>query len=80
VRKERDRHAARPSERSPERDRSPRGQRADEPRRADAGPRPPTKEENQSLDPRKGESWFYLGGKRCKTYQPMGETPRIICP
>jgi hypothetical protein len=75
------RHATKPrSEGSPERDRSLRGQRVDEPRRADTGQRPPTREENQSLDPMKGESWFYMGGKRCKTYQPMGETPRIICP
>jgi hypothetical protein len=95
VRKERDRRATRSPERDrslrgqrDQRDHSPRGQRgdepraqrSDEPRRADAGPRLPTKEENQSLDPKKGESWFYLGRQRCKTYQPMGETPRIICP
>jgi hypothetical protein len=77
--KERDRHAARP----PASERPARGQRIDEPRRVDeprASPRLPTAEENKSLDPKKGESWFYLGGQRCKTYQPMGETPRIICP
>jgi hypothetical protein len=75
-------HASRPSERErPDRERPPRAQRSDEPRRADSGPRTPTRAENQMLDPKKGETWTYLpGGKRCKTYQPMGETPRVICP
>ncbi len=89
VRKKPDIRASRPpAERPQERERSPRaqrdhaqrGRRGDEPRRADDGPRPPTRAENQSLDPKKGESWFYLGRQRCKTYQPTGETPRIICP
>jgi hypothetical protein len=85
VHKERTRNAARPSERErlQEREHPARVQRFEprEPRSAGGGPRPPTREENQTLDPKKGESWTYLpGGKRCKTYQPMGETPRIICP
>ena len=84
VHREPARHAARPSEHErPERERSQQPQRSEprEPRRTEGGLRLPTREENQTLDPRKGESWTYLpGGKRCKTYQPMGETPRIICP
>jgi hypothetical protein len=84
VHREPARHAARPSEQErPEHERPQRPQRAEprEPRRTEGGVRLPTREENQTLDPRKGESWTYLpGGKRCKTYQPMGETPRIICP
>jgi len=26
------------------------------------------------------ESWTYVGGKRCKTFEPPGAAPRIICP
>ncbi len=29
---------------------------------------------------RTGESWIYVGNKRCKTFEPQGATPRIICP
>src|SRR5262249_39626320 len=26
------------------------------------------------------ESWTYVGNKRCKTFEPPGAAPRIICP
>ncbi len=29
---------------------------------------------------RTGESWTYVGNKRCKTFEPPGGAPRIICP
>jgi hypothetical protein len=74
---ERSRHAARP----PERDRPLlRAQR--EPGRADA-PRPgSTSYANVPISPnnRNGESWIYVGKQRCKTYEPPGSAPRIICP
>jgi hypothetical protein len=73
---ERSRHAARP----PERDRSLRPQR--EPGRADA-PRPGGPSyANVPISPnnRNGESWIYVGKQRCKTYEPPGSAPRIICP
>ena len=67
---ERSRHAARPVEH--ERPRSVRTSRQAEPVHADTG--------SQSLGLRKGESWIYQGNKRCKTYEPPGSPPRIICP
>ncbi len=73
---ERSRHAARP----PERDRPLRTQR--EPARADV-PRPgSTSYANVPISPnnRNGESWIYVGKQRCKTYEPPGSAPRIICP
>jgi hypothetical protein len=74
---ERSHHAARP----PERDRPLRTQR--EPGRADA-PRPggSTSYANVPIAPnnRNGESWIYVGKQRCKTYEPPGSPPRIICP
>jgi hypothetical protein len=74
---ERSHHAARP----PERDRPLRTQR--EPGRADA-PRPggATSYANVPIAPnnRNGESWIYVGKQRCKTYEPPGSPPRIICP
>src|SRR5262249_23204681 len=75
---ERSRHAARP----PERDRSLRAQRYVEPGRADA-PRPASSSyANVPISPnnRNGESWIYVGKQRCKTYEPPGSAPRIICP
>jgi hypothetical protein len=75
---ERPRHAARP----PEREQSPRAQRRVEPGRADA-PRPgSTSYANVPISPnnRNGESWIYVGKQRCKTYEPPGAAPRIICP
>jgi hypothetical protein len=73
---ERSRHAARP----PERDRPLRAQR--EPGRAD-GPRPGGPSyANVPIAPnnRNGESWIYVGKQRCKTYEPPGSPPRVICP
>jgi hypothetical protein len=73
---ERSRHAARP----PERDRPMRAQR--EPARADA-PRPGSSSyANVPIAPnnRNGESWIYVGKQRCKTYEPPGSAPRVICP
>ena len=78
---ERPRHASRPPER--ERDRPSRVQHDMEPRRTDAPPRqagPSTSSAWTTLDPQKGESWFYVGKQRCKTYEPKGLPPRIICP
>jgi hypothetical protein len=75
---ERSRHAARP----PERDRSLRAQRSVEPGRADA-PRPGSSSYANvppSPNNRNGESWIYVGKQRCKTYEPPGSAPRIICP
>jgi uncharacterized caspase-like protein len=75
---ERSRHAARP----PERDRSPRAQRYVEPGRADT-PRPGSPSyANAPISPdnRNGESWIYVGKQRCKTFEPRGAPPRIICP
>jgi len=75
---ERSRRAARP----PEREQSPRAQRHVEPGRADA-PRPgSTSYANVPISPnnRNGESWIYVGKQRCKTYEPPGSAPRIICP
>ncbi len=75
---ERSRHASRP----PERDRSLRVQRSVEPGRADA-PRPGSPSSaNAPISPnnRNGESWIYVGKQRCKTYEPPGSPPRIICP
>jgi Caspase domain len=76
---ERPRHAARP----PEREQSPRAQRHVEPGHADA-PRPAgsTSYANVPISPnnRNGESWIYVGKQRCKTYEPPGSAPRIICP
>jgi uncharacterized caspase-like protein len=75
---ERSRHASRPSER----ERSQRAQRSLEPGRADA-PRPGSPSyANVPIVPnnRNGESWIYVGKQRCKTYEPPGSAPRIICP
>jgi Caspase domain len=75
---ERSRHASRP----PERERSQRPQRYVEPGRADA-PRPGSPSyANVPIVPnnRNGESWIYVGKQRCKTYEPPGSAPRIICP
>jgi hypothetical protein len=76
---ERSRRAARP----PEHDRSPRPQRYVEPAHADA-PRPGASSSyaNVPISPnnRNGESWIYVGKQRCKTYEPPGSAPRIICP
>jgi hypothetical protein len=73
---ERSRHASRP----PERDR-PRAQRV-EPSRAEAAPRsgPSPANTPTSLNTRNGESWIYVGKQRCKTFEPPGSAPRIICP
>ena len=74
------RHASRP----PERERPPRTQRDVEPRHTDAPPRQGPGSGSYAnvptLDPRKGESWIYVGKQRCKTYEPPGSPPRIICP
>jgi hypothetical protein len=73
---ERSRHASRP----PEHDRPLRAQR--EPGRAD-GPRPGSSSyANVPIAPnnRNGESWIYVGKQRCKTYEPPGSAPRVICP
>ena len=80
---ERSRHASRPPER--ERDRSPRAPRHVEPGRADAPPRPgpgSPSYANVPISPsnRNGESWTYVGKQRCKTFEPPGAAPRIICP
>jgi hypothetical protein len=75
---ERPRHASRP----PEREQSPRTPRHVEPGRADA-PRPGSSSyANAPISPnnRNGESWIYVGKQRCKTYEPPGSAPRIICP
>jgi len=77
AQKERPRYAARPSER----ERPARAQHIDEPRRVDAAPKPSMRAENQPPDLKKGETWFYMGGKQCKT--PGGswaKDARIICP
>jgi hypothetical protein len=73
---ERSRHAAQP----PERDRSLRAQRYIDPGRADV-PRSGSYA-NVPISPnnRNGESWIYVGKQRCKTFEPPGSTPRIICP
>jgi hypothetical protein len=76
---ERSRHATRPPER--ELDRSPRAQRYVEPWRADAPPRSPSYADVPiSPHNRNGESWIYVGRQRCKTFEPPGAAPRIICP
>jgi hypothetical protein len=74
---ERSRHASRP----PERDRPMRSQREPE-RRADAPRAGSTSYANVPISPnnRNGESWIYVGKQRCKTYEPRGGAPRIICP
>jgi hypothetical protein len=75
---ERSRHASRP----PERDRSLRAQHPVDPVRADA-PRPASPSfANVPISPhnRNGESWIYVGKQRCKTFEPPGAPPRIICP
>ena len=76
---ERSRHASRPPER--DRDRPPRAQRV-EPSRAEAAPRsgPSPANAPTSLNTRNGESWIYVGKQRCKTFEPPGSAPRIICP
>jgi caspase domain-containing protein len=75
---ERSRHASRP----PERDRLARTHV--EPSRAETPPRPavgaPSYANVPALNPRNGESWIYVGKQRCKTFQPPGSAPRIICP
>jgi len=77
---ERSRHASRPPER--EHDRAVRPQR--EPGRADPAPRPSGSQSyaNVPISPnnRNGESWIYVGNKRCKTFEPPGSAPRVICP
>jgi Caspase domain len=75
---ERPRHAARPPEREP----SPRPQRYVEPAHADAPRSGSTSYANVPISPnnRNGESWIYVGKQRCKTYEPPGSAPRIICP
>ena len=77
VRKERTHHAARPSGR----ERPARAQHTDEPRRVAAAPKPSTRAENQTPDLKKGETWFYIGGKQCKTLGGRwGKESRIVCP
>jgi hypothetical protein len=77
VRKERAHHAARPSER----ERPAGAQHTDEPRRVDIAPKPSTRAENQMPDLKKGETWFYIGGKQCKTLGgSWGKGTNIICP
>jgi hypothetical protein len=76
---ERSRHAARP----PEREQSPRAQRHIEPGGRADGPRAGSSSyANVPIVPnnRNGESWIYVGKQRCKTYEPPGSAPRIICP
>ena len=75
---DRTRHAARP----PEHDRSQRSQRSVEPAHTDAPhsgsyANVPITPQSQN---RNGESWIYVGKQRCKTYEPPGSAPRIICP
>ncbi len=79
---ERTRSVAAVAARPPEREQSLRAQRHVEPGRADA-PRPgSTSYANAPISPnnRNGESWIYVGKQRCKTYEPPGSAPRIICP
>jgi hypothetical protein len=79
---ERPHHASRPPER--ERERSPRTQPNVEPRHAEASPRSGSGSGSYAnvpaLNPRNGESWIYVGKQRCKTFEPPGSPPRIICP
>jgi hypothetical protein len=80
---ERSRHASRPPEH--ERERSPRAQPHIEPGRAGPPPvRGPVYQSyangSTSLNTRNGESWYYVGKQRCKTFEPPGSAPRIICP
>ncbi len=75
---ERSRHAARP----PEREQSLRAHGHIESGRLDA-PRPGSPSyANVAIAPnnRSGESWIYVGKQRCKTFEPRGSAPRIICP
>ena len=77
VRKERGHHTARP----PERERPARAQHTDGPRRAEAAAKPSTRAENQTPDLKKGETWFYMGGKQCKTRGGgWGKETSVICP
>ncbi|HKD26899.1 MAG TPA: caspase family protein [Xanthobacteraceae bacterium] len=73
---ERSRRASRP----PARELPLRAQSHVEPGRAD----PPRSQSyaNEPISPnnRNGESWIYVGKQRCKTYEPPGAAPRIICP
>jgi hypothetical protein len=73
---ERSRHASRP----PERERPPPAQRHLEPTRADPPRSPSYANAPTPLNSRNGESWFYVGKQRCKTYEPPGSPPRVICP
>jgi uncharacterized caspase-like protein len=69
---ERSRHAARPSER----EQLPRVQS-----HVDAAPKLSTRVENQMPDLKKGETWFYMGGKQCKNLGgSWGKGTNIICP
>ncbi len=60
------------------------GPRHVEPGRADAPPHqgPPSQSYANvpTLNTRNGESWIYVGKQRCKTFEPPGAPPRIICP
>jgi Caspase domain len=75
---DRSRHAGRPRER----DQSLLTRRHVAPGRADAPqPRSPSYA-NLPIAPnnRTGESWIYVGKQRCKTFEPRGSAPHIICP
>jgi hypothetical protein len=75
---ERSRHAARP----PERDQSLPIQGHVASGHADT-PRPGSPSyANVPIAPnnRSGESWIYVGKQRCKTFEPRGSAPHIICP
>jgi uncharacterized caspase-like protein len=79
----RNRHAARTPERVP--DRSQRMPHQAEPMPGDARSRPMPVSPSYANAPivpgnRNGESWFYVGKQRCKTFEPPGSPPRIICP
>ncbi|HMA73082.1 MAG TPA: caspase domain-containing protein [Xanthobacteraceae bacterium] len=74
---ERSRHASRPPEH--ERDRPLRAQRV-EPVPQRSGSQSQSYANVPTLDTRKGESWIYVGKQRCKTFEPPGAPPRIICP
>jgi hypothetical protein len=75
---ERSRHAARP----PEREQSLRAHGHIESGRADAPRLGSPSYANVAIAPnnRSGESWIYVGKQRCKTFEPRGSAPRIICP
>src|SRR5262249_35258149 len=73
---------SRPASRPAERERPPRAQRNVEPGHADAPRSGSSSYANVPISPnnRNGESWIYVGKQRCKTFEPPGSAPRIICP